>query len=74
MWMLGCCLYELVTLERPFTGTNLNQIVLNIINKPFPEVNGLFGRLISMLLHKNAMMRATADEILRVPEIAQIAK
>lgn len=24
MWMLGCILYELVTLRRPFEGENLN--------------------------------------------------
>ena len=72
MWMLGCCLYELATLQRPFTGSNLNQIVVNILNKPFPEVqaSGLISKLIGMLLQKNALMRATASEILQVPEIS----
>jgi NIMA (never in mitosis gene a)-related kinase len=74
MWMLGCCLYELVTLQRPFTGSNLNQIVLNILNKAPDELGGLFGRLISMLLQKNAFARSDTSEILQVPEIAATVK
>ena len=55
MWMLGCCLFELLTLKRPFTGTNLNAIVLCIINNPTPEIEeikegSIFKKLISMLL------------------------
>jgi NIMA (never in mitosis gene a)-related kinase 1/4/5 len=40
MWMLGCILYELCTLRRPFEGESLN-LVLNKITKaaykPLPE-------------------------------------
>jgi NIMA (never in mitosis gene a)-related kinase len=70
MWMVGCCLYELVTLQRPFSGSNLNQIVLNILNKAPEEIGGLYGRLVSMLLQKSALVRSDANEILQVPEIA----
>jgi len=44
------------------------------LNKPYPEVNGVFGRFLSMLLQKNAFLRADANEILELPEIASIAK
>lgn len=65
MWMLGCCLYEMVTLTLPFTGRNLNKIVHNILNKPYPEVsNRLFKNLIGKLLQKNALIRSSASEIL----------
>jgi len=50
MWMLGCCLYELVTLTRPFDGKNLTEIVGNILKKSQPEVGGFFGPIISQLL------------------------
>lgn len=79
MWMLGCCLFELITLQRPFTGNNLNAIVLSIVHKAFPvevaelQEGTLYRKLINMLLQKNAFYRSTANEILDVPEIKQIA-
>jgi NIMA (never in mitosis gene a)-related kinase len=30
-WMLGCILYELCTLRRPFEGDNLNVSLINLI-------------------------------------------
>lgn len=64
MWMLGCCLYEMVTLTRPFDGKNLNQVVTSILNKPPPELDGFFGPILSMLLQKNALIRSSAKEML----------
>ena len=70
MWMLGCILYELVTLERPFPGKNLNQVVLAIVNEPYAEVDpGLFSTVIDMLLVKNAFFRASIEDIMSMPEI-----
>jgi hypothetical protein len=48
--------------------------VLNILNKPYPEVTGYFSKIISMLLQKTAVLRADANEILSIPEIASIVK
>jgi serine/threonine protein kinase len=52
--MLGCILYELCTLRRPFEGDSLNQ-VLNKITKVNhqnlgEEFDPLFHRLIDLLL------------------------
>lgn len=54
MWMLGCILYELCTLKRPFEGDSLNQ-VLNKITKANPQKLGeefdhIFHKLIDLLL------------------------
>jgi len=55
----------MVTLTLPFTGRNLNKIVYNILNEPYPEVsNRLFKNLIAKLLQKNALIRSSASEIL----------
>lgn len=48
--MLGLCLYEMVTRTRLYTGTNLNQIVIQILKQPIPQLEGIFGRLIELLL------------------------
>ena len=40
IWALGIILYELVMLEKPFQGVNIDEIKNNIINekyKPFPK-------------------------------------
>lgn len=73
MWMLGCILYELCALRRPFEGDSLNQ-VLNKITKTEPaklssEFDPVFQKLIDLLLQKNAALRASISEILVIPEI-----
>jgi NIMA (never in mitosis gene a)-related kinase len=31
-WMLGCILYELCTLRRPFEGDSLNVVISKIVS------------------------------------------
>ena len=33
IWMFGCVLYELMTLEKPFNGVNLPNLIMNILKK-----------------------------------------
>ena len=79
MWMLGCILYELCALRRPFEGDSLNQ-VLNKITKTEPpklsdDFSPIFHKLVELLLQKTASIRASIQEILSLPEIKQnIAK
>jgi len=74
--MLGCILYELCTLRRPFEGESLNQVVHKIVNTPYSPLKDssfdpLFEKLLSILLNKNAFMRASAEEILQIKEISK---
>jgi NIMA (never in mitosis gene a)-related kinase len=79
MWNLGCILYELCTLRRPFEGVSLNE-VLNKITKTSPqklseeEFAPIFHKLIDLLLHKTASIRASIGEILDLDEIKQNIK
>ncbi|CDW79259.1 protein kinase domain containing protein [Stylonychia lemnae] len=72
-WMLGCILYELCTLRRPFEGDNLNQVINKIIYQPYIELNKdyepIFHKLLDMLLQKNTILRASIDEVLSLPQI-----
>jgi NIMA (never in mitosis gene a)-related kinase 1/4/5 len=38
IWMLGCVLYELITLRKPFEG-NFFEIVRKIVNEPFKTID-----------------------------------
>lgn len=38
IWMLGCVLYELITLRKPFEG-NFFEIVRSIVNEPFKPID-----------------------------------
>lgn len=75
--MLGCILFELVTLKRPFEGENLNQVVLKIVHTPYQQDlihENLFSELVSVLLNKNAFLRASTRDILLIPEVAAKVK
>ena len=54
IWALGIVLYELVMLEKPFQGSNNDEIKNNIINEiyiPFPEkVDNRLKRLLELTL------------------------
>lgn len=73
MWMLGCILYELCTLRRPFDGSSLNQVLHRITKesfRPLPDsVSPIFHHLVEVLLQKTAGLRASVFEILDIPEI-----
>ena len=38
MWMLGCCLYEIVTLTRPFDGIKILEHMKSVIKNPLKNL------------------------------------
>jgi len=70
-WALGCILYELCTLKRPFDAKNLPSIVMKICHgdpKPVSSAYSLNLRsLIACLLEKKPHDRPSMDEITRMP-------
>ena len=77
VWALGCILYELVTLDKPFRAANIQSLNIKIIKSDYkPIVNTfndpdieLFKKIIQMCLLKCEDTRASIDDILELGEI-----
>jgi serine/threonine protein kinase len=77
VWALGCILYELVTLDKPFRAVNIQSLNIKIIKSDYkPIVNTfndldieLFKKIIQMCLIKCEDRRASIDDILEISEI-----
>ena len=39
MWASGCILYELCTHDRPFKGSTLSELVINILHGKYPPIS-----------------------------------
>jgi len=54
MWMLGCILYEMCMLKRPFEGDSLNQVLNKITTVNYPKLpndfEDIFHHLTEVLL------------------------
>ena len=73
MWSLGCVLFELISLERAYTGGNICILVNNIYkNKPKLELikDIRMKYIISKLLEKKSDKRMSLLELkLHLPDI-----
>ena len=74
LWMLGCILYELCALKRPFEGESLHTVISSIMTQPFlplpKDTKPVFCAAVAMTLEKNPNFRATIDDVIALPEVA----
>ncbi len=74
IWSLGCILYELCTLRRPFEGESLASIIQKVLNSAYEPINGNYSAalrsFVDSMLRKDPSERPNAQELLTVPEIA----
>lgn len=75
IWMLGCLLYELCALDRPFPGNSYPEIINGILNeepKPIPKHYSHFIKtLIPWLLTKDQFKRPDINQVMNLKEIRQ---
>ena len=68
IWMLGCLIYELATLNKPFEGKNLPDLMKNIMHKKHDVISESYSddlkQLIDDLLEKDHTKRFSIDDIL----------
>eukprot|EP00746_Dinoflagellata_sp_MGD_P025829 gnl/MRDRNA2_/MRDRNA2_160843_c0_seq1.p1 gnl/MRDRNA2_/MRDRNA2_160843_c0~~gnl/MRDRNA2_/MRDRNA2_160843_c0_seq1.p1 ORF type:complete len:436 (-),score=88.01 gnl/MRDRNA2_/MRDRNA2_160843_c0_seq1:6-1313(-) len=73
VWSLGVILYELVTLEVPFSAPDVLALVMRICNdkpRPAPTVySEALRNLLEKLLQKDSAARPTSTEILADPHM-----
>jgi NIMA (never in mitosis gene a)-related kinase len=70
IWALGCALYEIVTLKKPFDHNNITDLIRIICEKeidPLPDyLDPKLRLLIASMLQKDAAKRPSIWEILQV--------
>ena len=68
MWSLGCVLYELCALKRPFEGTSFPSLIVRILNGKYPPIPSSYSEdlhgVIEALLQRDPDARPTLDDIL----------
>ena len=75
LWTLGCVLYEMISMRRPFQAESLPMVIKKIIDSdPLPlseDTSPLFISLCDQLLNKDASVRPSIEEILAIPQIKE---
>jgi serine/threonine protein kinase len=70
VWGLGCVLYELCTGAPPFTAGNQGALILKILKQHPAHIQSSYSNelkgLITKCLEKNATMRPSIPEVLRL--------
>ncbi|KAA0148783.1 hypothetical protein FNF28_07413 [Cafeteria roenbergensis] len=74
VWGLGCVLYELAALRRPFDGSNLPSIIFSIMrNRPdaLPRhYSKELRAMVALLLQPNPSDRPTLGQVWRMPLVS----
>lgn len=77
IWALGCCAYEMATLEHAFTAGDISSLVLKIVRGQTPTLPSanVYSKplieLINSMLDKTADNRPSAQQILQQPFVKQ---
>jgi len=82
VWSLGCVLYELITLEKPFTAPNivmLNYKISRAQYRPLPlrnqsDANAVWSDLLKRMLEKDTAHRIDIHGLLRLPVVQERMK
>ncbi|CAD8074488.1 unnamed protein product [Paramecium sonneborni] len=73
IWMLGCAIYELCTLQKPFTAESINALATKIINDQHTKISDHYteflSNLVDEMLQKQPEKRPEISKILSLPQI-----
>ncbi|KAI9141003.1 kinase-like domain-containing protein [Paraphysoderma sedebokerense] len=71
VWALGCVLYEICTLQHPFNGKSMDELVGNIICRRQHDIPSRYSpeliNLVNQMLDKDPRLRPSVSDILRKP-------
>jgi NIMA (never in mitosis gene a)-related kinase len=77
IWALGCCVYEMATLEHAFKAGDISSLVLKVVRGQTPTLPSadVYSQslidLINVMLDKDAETRPSAKQILQHAYIKQ---
>jgi serine/threonine protein kinase len=78
IWMLGCVIYELCSLKKPFTGDNIVTLMRNIVSQDAAELPTHYSRelrnIVNILMKKDQNERPLIREILEMECVIQKCK
>ena len=70
IWSLGCIFYELLMLERPYSGRSIMALLYKIVEEEPPQLSEIFSsevrNLSKKMLEKDPKLRPTAHDILQM--------
>ncbi|KAK8870462.1 hypothetical protein M9Y10_008344 [Tritrichomonas musculus] len=73
IWSLGCILYELCALKKPYKASNINQLIVAIFNGSYEPLTKRYTEnlreLVSDMLQQDPSKRPSAQMILQRPFI-----
>ncbi|GIY14648.1 hypothetical protein CDAR_567131 [Caerostris darwini] len=76
IWALGCILYELMTLKRPFDASTLPALIMKIMKGSFEPVEGIYShelrKLLLSMLNLDHNQRPTAAQIMCHPVMIKV--
>lgn len=71
IWSLGCILYEMIMLKRPFEASTLPEIFTKICKGDYPPIANCFSRelrlLVQLMLQQDSSKRPSIEDICRFP-------
>ena len=75
IWMLGCVLYEMLTLSQPFHGSTLPELMYNIVHKDVDDVPAVYSeelmKVLRAMLVKDAQQRKSIEEVMKLSEVKE---
>jgi serine/threonine protein kinase len=78
LWSVGCVIYEMVTLQPPFRGSDMSELYKKVTRGHYADLPTTYSQdlssLVRTLLQVNPVLRPSCDRLLAMPVVARHMK